>query len=112
MSSGTNAARTCSTARRKADSRGPWQESIAHAGCGTTTGENGSPLRRKDTKSTRNWRGFLELFGPGSDENCFLVAVQGDRIASYCQQRRERFAPFGTAEEMRGKGIGRLLLSH
>jgi mycothiol synthase len=53
---------------------------------------------------------LLELFGPGSDEICFLVAVQGDRIVGYCQQKRERFGPFGVAAEMRGKGIGRLLL--
>lgn len=50
------------------------------------------------------------LFGPGSDEICFLVAAQGERIVGYCQQRRERFGPFGVAEELRGKGIGRLLL--
>jgi mycothiol synthase len=53
---------------------------------------------------------LLELFGPGSDEICFLVATQHDRIVGYCQQRRERFGPFGVAEEMRNKGIGRLLL--
>ncbi len=54
---------------------------------------------------------LLDLFGPGSDEICFWVAVQADRIVGYCQQRRERFGPFGVAPEMRGKGIGRLLLS-
>jgi ribosomal protein S18 acetylase RimI-like enzyme len=53
---------------------------------------------------------LLELFGPGSDQVCFLVARQGDRIVGYCQQRRERFGPFGVAAEMRNKGIGRLLL--
>lgn len=53
---------------------------------------------------------LLELFGPGSDEISFLVAVQGGRIVGYCQQRRERFGPFGVAEEMRNLGIGRLLL--
>jgi len=53
---------------------------------------------------------LLELFGPGSDEMAFLVATQNDRIVGYCQQRRERFGPFGVAEEMRNKGIGRLLL--
>lgn len=50
------------------------------------------------------------LFGPGSDEICFLVARQGERIIGYCQQRRERFGPFGVAPELRGLGIGRLLL--
>lgn len=53
---------------------------------------------------------LLELFGRGSDEISFLVAVQGGRIVGYCQQRRERFGPFGVAEEMRNLGIGRLLL--
>jgi len=53
---------------------------------------------------------LLELFGPGSDEICFLVASQNGRIVGYCQQKRERFGPFGVAEEMRNKGIGRLLL--
>ncbi len=53
---------------------------------------------------------LLELYGPGSDEICFLTARQGKRIVGYCQQRRERFGPFGVAPEMRNKGIGRLLL--
>lgn len=53
---------------------------------------------------------LLELFGPGSDEICFLVATQQGRIVGYCQQKRERFGPFGVADELRNKGIGRLLL--
>jgi mycothiol synthase len=53
---------------------------------------------------------LLELFGPGSDEICFLVASQSGHTVGYCQQKRERFGPFGVAEEMRNKGIGRLLL--
>jgi len=53
---------------------------------------------------------LLKLFGPGSDEICFLVASQRGRIVGYCQQKRERFGPFGVVEEMRNKGIGRLLL--
>lgn len=53
---------------------------------------------------------LLELYGPGSDQICFLVAYQGDRIVGYCQQRRERFGPFGVAEAMRSHGIGRVLL--
>ena len=50
------------------------------------------------------------LFGPGADDIVFLVATQGGRIAGYCQQRRERFGPFGVLPALRGKGIGRLLL--
>ena len=53
---------------------------------------------------------LLELFGPGSDEIGFLVARQGERIVGYCQQRRERFGPFGVVEGMRNQGIGCLLL--
>lgn len=53
---------------------------------------------------------LLELFSPGSDQICFLVATQHGRIAGYCQQRRERFGPFGVDPSLRGKGIGRVLL--
>jgi ribosomal protein S18 acetylase RimI-like enzyme len=53
---------------------------------------------------------LLQLFGPGSDEICFLVATRGDEIVGYCQQRRERFGPFGVDPALRGQGIGRLLL--
>ncbi len=53
---------------------------------------------------------LLELFGPGSDQVCFLVAVQDGRIAGYCQQRRERFGPFGVDPTLRSKGLGRVLL--
>jgi ribosomal protein S18 acetylase RimI-like enzyme len=53
---------------------------------------------------------LLTLFGPGADDICFLVAVQGERIVGYCQQRRERFGPFGVDPAMRGQGIGRVLL--
>lgn len=55
---------------------------------------------------------LLELFGSGSDEICFLVARQQGQIVGYCQQRRERFGPFGVDPAMRGLGIGRLLLFH
>lgn len=53
---------------------------------------------------------LLELFGPGSDQVSFLVAVRQGRIAGYCQQRRERFGPFGVDPALRGSGIGRVLL--
>lgn len=53
---------------------------------------------------------LLQLFGPGSDEMCFLVAAQGDDILGYCQQQRERFGPFGVDLSRRSQGIGRLLL--
>ena len=53
---------------------------------------------------------LLELFGPGSDQVCFLVATHQGRIVGYCQQRRERFGPFGVDPSLRSKGIGRVLL--
>lgn len=53
---------------------------------------------------------LLALFGPGADDICFLVAVQGERIVGYCQQRRERFGPFGVDPALRSQGIGQVLL--
>jgi ribosomal protein S18 acetylase RimI-like enzyme len=53
---------------------------------------------------------LLEMFGPGSDQICFLVAVHEGRIVGYCQQRRERFGPFGVDPALRSKGLGRVLL--
>jgi ribosomal protein S18 acetylase RimI-like enzyme len=59
---------------------------------------------------------LLELYGPGSDQICFLVATHagpaGEEIVGYCQQRRERFGPFGVNPNLRSKGIGRVLLFH
>ncbi len=53
---------------------------------------------------------LLTFFGTGADDICFLVAVQGERIVGYCQQRRERFGPFGVDPALRSQGIGRVLL--
>jgi len=53
---------------------------------------------------------LLEIFGAGSDQICFLVARHNGRIVGYCQQRRERFGPFGVDPALRSKGIGRILL--
>lgn len=53
---------------------------------------------------------LLEMFGAGSDQVCFLVATQDGRIVGYCQQRRERFGPFGVDPSLRSKGVGRVLL--
>jgi ribosomal protein S18 acetylase RimI-like enzyme len=55
---------------------------------------------------------LLELFGPGSDQICFLVATHQGQIVGYCQQRRERFGPFGVDPALRSKGVGRVLLFH
>jgi len=55
---------------------------------------------------------LAELLGRGADDVCFFVALRHGEVVGYCQQRRERFGPFGVAQEMRGKGIGRALLFH
>jgi mycothiol synthase len=55
---------------------------------------------------------LLALFGPRAEDIVFLVAVRDGEIIGYCQQRRERFGPFGVAPEMRSRGIGRVLLFH
>jgi mycothiol synthase len=54
---------------------------------------------------------LLDLFG-GSNTNhiCVLVARRHGEIVGYCQQRLERFGPFGVNPEYRNLGIGRLLL--
>jgi ribosomal protein S18 acetylase RimI-like enzyme len=53
---------------------------------------------------------LLEMFGPGSDQVGMLVAAQGEQIVGYCQYRRERFGPFGVHPDLRGQGIGTVLL--
>lgn len=53
---------------------------------------------------------LLQYFGGGPDNICFLVAREHGRIVGYCQQRGERFGPFGVDPACRNKGIGRLLL--
>lgn len=50
------------------------------------------------------------LYGPGADDICFLVAERQGEIVGYCQQRRERFGPFGVLPSLRSRGIGRVLL--
>ncbi len=53
---------------------------------------------------------LLEYFGGNPHQICFLVARQRGAIVGYCQQRRERFGPFGVQPDRRNLGIGRLLL--
>jgi len=53
---------------------------------------------------------LLELMGRGADDIVFLVARYEGQIVGYCQQRRERFGPFGVAPGMRNQGLGRVLL--
>jgi ribosomal protein S18 acetylase RimI-like enzyme len=54
---------------------------------------------------------LLELFGGGNATHiCVLVARQHGEIVGYCQQKLERFGPFGVDPACRNLGIGRLLL--
>lgn len=54
---------------------------------------------------------LLDLFGgDGVNQICVLVARQHGQIVGYCQQRLERFGPFGVDPACRNLGIGRLLL--
>lgn len=53
---------------------------------------------------------LLELMGRGADDVVFLVARYEEQIVGYCQQRRERFGPFGVAPGIRNRGVGRVLL--
>ncbi|MBN2470236.1 MAG: GNAT family N-acetyltransferase [Anaerolineae bacterium] len=53
---------------------------------------------------------LLRYFGEAPHDICFLVAREHGAIVGYCQQRGERFGPFGVRPDCRNKGIGRLLL--
>lgn len=53
---------------------------------------------------------LLEIFGDSPNNTCFLVARQHGEVIGYCQQRRERFGPFGVNPERRNLGVGRVLL--
>jgi mycothiol synthase len=53
---------------------------------------------------------LLDYFGDSPRRICFLVARRHRKIVGYCQQRDERFGPFGVQADCRGMGIGRLLL--
>jgi len=53
---------------------------------------------------------LLDYFGDSPRRICFLVARRHGEVVGYCQQRDERFGPFGVREDLRSKGIGRLLL--
>ena len=54
---------------------------------------------------------LLELFGGGNIQHiCFLIARRHGEVVGYCQQKLERFGPFGVDPACRNLGIGRLLL--
>jgi len=51
-----------------------------------------------------------EYFGDSPHQICFLVARKRGEVVGFCQQRRERFGPFGVHPDYRNLQIGRLLL--
>ena len=53
---------------------------------------------------------LLEYFSGSHHHICWLVARCRGEVVGFCQQRLERFGPFGVHPDYRGKGIGRLLL--
>ena len=53
---------------------------------------------------------LLEYFGDSPHRICFLVAREKGAIVGFCQQRNERFGPFGVRPDCRNRGIGRMLL--
>jgi mycothiol synthase len=54
---------------------------------------------------------LLDLFGGHEPHSiCFLIARQHGKVVGYCQQRFQRFGPFGVDPARRNLGIGRLLL--
>lgn len=53
---------------------------------------------------------LLEYFGDSPHRICFLIARLRGEIVGFCQQRNERFGPFGVRPDCRNRGIGRMLL--
>ena len=53
---------------------------------------------------------LLEYFGDSPHQICFLIAREKGEIVGFCQQRNERFGPFGVRPDCRNRGIGRMLL--
>ncbi len=53
---------------------------------------------------------LLEYFGDSPQRICFLIARQKGEVVGFCQQRNERFGPFGVRPDCRNRGIGRMLL--
>ncbi len=53
---------------------------------------------------------LLEYFGDSPHRICFLIAREKGEVVGFCQQRNERFGPFGVRPDCRNRGIGRMLL--
>ncbi|MCY4071587.1 MAG: GNAT family N-acetyltransferase [Chloroflexi bacterium] len=53
---------------------------------------------------------LLEYFGDSPHRICFLIAHEKGEVVGFCQQRNERYGPFGVRPDCRNRGIGRMLL--
>ncbi len=53
---------------------------------------------------------LLEYFGDSPHRICFLIAREKGEVVGFCQQRNERYGPFGVRPDFRNRGIGRMLL--
>lgn len=53
---------------------------------------------------------LMDEFGGTTHRLCILVAEEQGEIIGFCQQKNERFGPFGVHPDYRGKGIGQVLL--
>jgi GNAT superfamily N-acetyltransferase len=54
---------------------------------------------------------FLDLFVGDPRQVSLLVAVKDGEVFGYAEHRAERFGPFGVRPDLRGRGIGRVLLA-
>lgn len=54
---------------------------------------------------------LMDVYGWTAHRLCILVAEKQGEIIGFCQQKNERFGPFGVHPDYRGKGIGQVLLS-
>lgn len=52
-----------------------------------------------------------DLFAGDPRQVSMLVAVQDGTVLGYAEHRAERFGPFGVRPDLRGRGIGRVLLA-
>ena len=53
---------------------------------------------------------LLEYFGDSPHRIAFLIARDKGEVVGFCQQRNERYGPFGVRPDCRNRGIGRMLL--
>jgi GNAT superfamily N-acetyltransferase len=60
----------------------------------------------------REGRELLDDMARGlADGDQIVVALHAGEVIGYCQFRAEHFGPFGVREDMRGQGVGTVLLA-